>query len=165
MATKAPTSFPSNSSARIHKTWTFRCSYIQQKSLNLSLQTTKNMMFSSEKRFLSIWRLAGFLPAYRWVQPSSLVLYWHLLISAKHQAKTRLTKRFQKAPTTQDRGESAPYAGTSESKACIVYSCYKYMWLRPNTLPELDCKHKEYFNIRVYGGITQTSEPLLALWC
>lgn len=99
MATKAPTSFPSNSSAWIHKTWTFLYSYILQKSLNLSLQTTKNMMFSSEKRFLSIWRLAGFLPAYKKDGCSHhdaipLVLdYWNLLISAKHQAKTRLVKR------------------------------------------------------------------------
>lgn len=54
MATKAPTSFPSNSSAQIHKTWTFLRSYKLQKSLNLSLQTTKNMMFSIKKHFLSI---------------------------------------------------------------------------------------------------------------
>lgn len=155
MATKAPTSFPSNSSARIHKTWTFRCSYIQQKSLNLSLQTTKNMMFSSEKRFLSIWRLAGFLPAYRWVQPSSLVLYWHLLISAKPQAKTRLTKRSNVSKSTNNTRQRwvSSLRWHKWNKVCIVYSCYKYMWLRPNTLPELDCKHKEYFNIRVYGEL------------
>lgn len=108
MATKAPTSFPSNSSARIRKTWTFLYSYMLQKSLNLSLQTQKIWCSVVKNTFCLSDGLQGFHQHIykRWMQHHdaiTLVLhYWHLLISAKHQAKTHLTKRSDVSKSTNN---------------------------------------------------------------